>query len=29
MNYYRAKALLFEESYTKQLAAFCAENDMV
>lgn len=28
MQYYRAKALLFEESFTKQLADFCEQNDM-
>ncbi|WP_167607160.1 glycosyl hydrolase [Maribellus sediminis] len=28
MQYYRAKALLFEESYTKQLSDFCAANNM-
>ena len=27
MQYYRAKALAFEESYTKQLARFCGDND--
>jgi len=28
MQYYRAKALAFEESYTGQLASFCGEHNM-
>ena len=28
-NYYRAKALQFEESFTKQISSFCAENENV
>lgn len=29
MHYYRAKALLFEESFTRQIAGYCGENGMV
>jgi hypothetical protein len=29
MHYYRAKALQFEDSFTKQIAAFCQDNGMI
>ncbi len=29
MHYYRAKALQFEESFTKQISDFCQENGMI